>query len=204
MRRRSLLFARLALRRRALVYWVGTAVLAAATALAIGGVAARAERAAARYGDLRPVVVAVEPIEAGDEVEAGAVEVRSMPAAFVPDGAFEAWPNGRTAIAATHPGEPLLAHRVAPDGVNGIAALLPQGTRALAIPVGPGALPLAAGDVVDVLAAAEVAEAVATGALVVDVAAETVTVAVDEADAPEVAAALAQGTVTLALSSEGP
>jgi hypothetical protein len=96
----------------------------------------------------------------------------------------------------------------------------------LAVPSGPGTPPLEVGDTVDVLATFDpfvfetdptaasagaggpgpvagawaVPGPVVGGALVVDVAEGAVTVAVDAADAPGLAFALAQGSVTLALA----
>ena len=100
---------------------------------------------------------------------------------------------------------------MAPEGVQGAAALLPPGSRALAVPIGPGTPPLLVGDRVDLLsthdpllfdpAAANAAgDIVVAGALVIDVSEGAVTVAVDPDDAPAVAFAVAQGAVTLALA----
>ena len=209
MRHRSMFLARLALRRRPLVYWALTGVLALATALVVGGMVARADRAAARYGDPQPVLVATVDIAAGDPVTEAAVEIQTIPGSLVPDGAMAAVPDGRVALATIYAGEPVVEARIAPDGLRGVAALLPADSRALAVPTGPGSLRLAVGDTVDVMVTTGPAlvegtgttgDTVASGALVVDVADETVTVAVDESDAPDVAAARTQGTVTLALS----
>jgi Flp pilus assembly protein CpaB len=124
-------------------------------------------------------------------------------------------------------GEPLVAARLAPDGLTGAAALVPPGWRAVAVPLGPaGAPPLAVGDLVDVLAvmptaglpglgsdgagagpdgtgpdgaAQEPAFVLVERAAVVDVTDDAVTVAVPEGDAPRVAWALSNGAVVLAL-----
>ena len=209
MRHRSILLARLSLRRRALVYWAATALLAGLTAVLVGALVTRAERAAARYGDARPVLVAVDDLAPGDLVTEAAVAVELRPAALVPEDALSERPEGRTALAPIAAGEAIVPERLAPDGLTGVAALLPEGTRALAVPTGPGTLRLALGDVVDVLVTADpglvegtagMGRTVASGATVVDVTEDTATVAVAQADAPAVAAALTQGTVTLALS----
>lgn len=92
------------------------------------------------------------------------------------------------------------------DASSAVAAALPDGTRAVALPVS-GALPVEVGDHVDVIAAGEPTVEggavgvvrVAEAALVVDVAEEAVTVAVPEADAPDVAWQATQGTTTLTL-----
>ena len=203
MRHQSLLLSRLALRRRPLAYWCTTVVVAAFAALLVGALTARAEAAAARFGGLRTVVVVDRPVDAGDEVDAGDVRIEQIPRAFVPEGALSAAPDGRTALGPLYPGEVLLAERLAPDGVHGVAALLPVGTRAMAVPAGPGALRVRTGDLVDVLATAPdgTSRVVADAATVVDAADATTTVAVQVGDAPAVATALTQATVTLALAA---
>ena len=232
MRHQSLLLSRLALRRRPILYWLVTALVALTTAMVIGGLTARAEHASARYGGLRPVVVANRALGAGDEVAAGSVRLVRMPRAFVPDGALSSPPVGQTVLSPLYPGEALLAQRLAPEGLRGIAALLPRGTLAMAVPTGTGGLRVAVGDLVDVLATSGFATAptpapgtpvegggqtggvqlpdgdgstrvVASDAKVVDVSDETVTVAVRDAEAPLVATALTQATITLALSTSG-
>jgi Flp pilus assembly protein CpaB len=126
-----------------------------------------------------------------------------VPRAFVPDGALAEDPVGRTVLAPLYPGEAVLGRRLAPDGLVGVAALLPEGAVALAVPVGPAALHLRVGDVVDVLATAGdgSTRVVAGDALVVDVREQTVTVAVGEREGPAVATALTQATVNLALTA---
>ncbi|MDP8992888.1 MAG: RcpC/CpaB family pilus assembly protein, partial [Actinomycetota bacterium] len=103
--------------------------------------------------------------------------------------------------------EVLLEAKLAPWGVQGIAALVPPGRRALAVPAGKGGLALRRGQRVDVLATFDVTDGrseptfpVASAALVVDVGEEAVTVAVGPEEAPRVAFAVARGTVTLALT----
>lgn len=203
MRHQPLFLSRLALRRRPILYWVATALVATVCALVVGGLTARAEQAAARYGGLRDVVVVDRAVPAGHEVDAGDVHVTRMPRAFVPDGALADPPFGRTVVAPLYPGEAVLADRLAPDGLRGVAALLPEGELAMAVPSGPGALRLAVGDTVDVLATAGdgSTRVVAGAAPVVDVRGTTITVALGRGEAPAVATALTQAVVTLALSA---
>jgi Flp pilus assembly protein CpaB len=108
------------------------------------------------------------------------------------------------------PGEAVLAGRLAPDGLRGVAALVPPGWRALALPVGPAALPLSVGDRVDLVAAVGGTDAtesqspsfvLAGNAVVVAVAERSVTVAVRAEDAPRVALGIVTGSVVLALRS---
>lgn len=203
MRHQPLLLSRLALRRRPLAYWTVAVLGAALAALVVGGLTARAEAAAARYGGLRDVVVVARPLGPGDEVAADDVRVVRVPRAFVPAGALDEVPTGQTVVAAAYPGEALLADRLAPDGRHGVTALLPDGSRAMAVPTGPGALALRVGDTVDVLATAAdgATRVVADGVTVVDVGEATATVAVRAGAAPAVATALTQATVTLVLTA---
>jgi Flp pilus assembly protein CpaB len=111
-------------------------------------------------------------------------------------------------------GEPLVAERLAPEGLTGVAALVPSGHRAVAIPIGPlAAPPLTIGDLVDVLAVVPlVAEGqprrsgdepsfpLVEAAVVVDVGEQSIAIAVPEADAPRLAWVLTNGSVVLALA----
>lgn len=114
-------------------------------------------------------------------------------------------PVGRVVSQVVLAGEPLLAARLAPAGVDGVPALVPPGQRAVAIPIAVTAPPLRVGDVVDVHttdgtgAALTVAEA----AVVVAVTADAVTITVDEDHIPMLAAGLASGATILALQGPG-
>lgn len=207
--------------------------LAAATGLTVMSLVAAADDARARWGQTRPVAVATRDLAPGDVVDAGSFEVRELPEAVLPEGVLDGPDGGAVGDSAEgtgpdggavgdtpvgavvrHPvlaGEPLVAARIAPDGLTGAAALVPAGWRAVAVPLGAaGAPPVTTGDLVDVLAVSpsgaagddgrEPAFALVDHALVVDVNDEAVTVAVPEADAPRVAWALSNGVVVLALA----
>src|SRR5205823_3602774 len=121
-------------------------------------------------------------------------------------GALGSIPAGRTAIATIEAGEAVLGARVAPDGVHGIAALVPAGWRALAVPVAPTVIALGVGDRVELIAGFDVAGAStdrspSRDAIVVAVDDQRVTVAVPEDDAERVAFAIVAGTVVPALRS---
>ncbi len=143
---------------------------------------------------------------------------RALPVAVVPGDALVEAPVGRVALVALFPGEPVLADRVAPDGLRGVAALLPPGTRALTVPTGPGSPPVVEGDVVDVLVTVDPGGGDPGGgdpgggdptfplvelAPVVAVGEAGTTIAVPTVDAARVAFALAAGRVTLALAAPG-
>jgi Flp pilus assembly protein CpaB len=198
--------------RSPIVYWLAVAALALLTGTVASRVVSGAGALAARYGPLRPVVVAVRPLEPGSVVAADDVAVRQMPAGVVPEGALAAIADarGRTVVAPAYPGVPIVAGQLAPDGRRGLTALVPPGRRAVAVPNGRPSLTLVRGDTVDVLATFDPAGAtegapptfpVAVDALVVDVGDESAAVAVSPEEAARVAFALASGVVTLAVVS---
>ena len=157
------------------------------------------------------MVTALRSVEVGSVVRPADVAVRSMPAAFLPEGAVAATSAvvGRTVVVTLFRGAAVLGANLAPDGLEGIAALLPAGARALAVPTGSTSVALRRGDRVDVLATFDPPPAgeeptfpVAEAALVVDVGPEAVAVAVAAEEAKRVAYAVAAGVVTLALTAE--
>jgi len=171
-------------------------------------IAAPALVAQRRWGVTRTVVVARHRLEVGDVIDGGDVETEAWPVAVVAPGAVEVEPIGQTVIAAMEPGEAVLSTRLAPDGLHGVAALLPPGWRAVAIPVGPTVVSLSVGDRVDLIAGFDAASAtdnqapafvVARDALVVAVDEQRVTVAVRDDDAARVAFAVIAGTIVPAL-----
>lgn len=200
-------------------FWVAAVVLSAVTGLTAARLLGRASAEAARWGELRPTLVAVAELEPGSTVASGDAVVEHRPVALVPAGALDAPAEGRTVAATIHPGEPVLAERLAPAGLSATAALLPAGHVGIAVPTGPDALPLEPGDTVEVLATFapggvgvpgaapagvrgdEPTFPVARSAPVAAVGEESVTLAVTEDEAPRVAFALTAGVVTLALSA---
>jgi Flp pilus assembly protein CpaB len=196
----------LAVRRRPQLRWALAAALAAGAALTVHGLAADAEQARHRWGSAVAVLVATRDLDAGAVIGAGDVEAREVPAALAPpQPATE--PAGRTLTAAVYAGEALDERRLAPGGLSTTAAVLPAGTRAVAVPADPStAPPLTEGDSVDVLVAADSIDGplrpsvAVAGARVVDVGEQAVTVAVPATHAPRVATAAATGLVALALA----
>ena len=199
------------LARSPFAYWVAVVALAAFTAFTVAGQVGKAEAQAARYGRLRPVVTAARSVEVGAVRAPSDVVVRSMPAAFLPEGSLAQTSAvvGRTLVVPLFRGAAVVAAHVAPEGLEGLAALLPDGARAVAVPTGGDSLPLRRGDRVDVLvtfdpppAGEEPTFPVAEAALVLDVGPEAVAVAVASEEAVRVAYAVAAGVVTLALTAE--
>ena len=215
------------LRRSPLPFWVLSLALAVFTGLTVSRLVQEASDRAARLGGLIDVNVAARPVDAGAVLRPADITVRRLPADALPDGALASSPAGKVALVPLVPGEAVLRSKLAPEGLRGVAALVPAGQRALAVPVDPGGLAVRLGDRVDVLATFDVVDdpstagqlgtgaqpavaasghaaptfPVAESALVVDVGDETVTVAVQPDEAPRVAFALARGSVTLALTS---
>ncbi|HSH59019.1 MAG TPA: Flp pilus assembly protein CpaB [Acidimicrobiales bacterium] len=195
------------LRHHPWLFWLFAVSLALITGLTVARLLAETASRAERLGGLRDVRVTTRNILAGHRLGAGDVVVRRLPAALLPEGSVAASPAGHTALVPMAPGEVVLEAKLAPWGVEGVAALVPPGRRALAVPVVKGGLALRPGNHVDVLATFETVEgdteptfAVASTAQVLDVAEESVTVAVTPEEAARVALALSRGTVTLALT----
>jgi Flp pilus assembly protein CpaB len=197
---------RIALTTRPLAYWSLTGLVAAVVGYAVFGVVTAAEATRAGYGSTTPVVVATRGVEPGTPLDASNTTVRELPAALVPDGALAALDTGATAATALVAGEVVNTTRVGRGGDGPVSALLPDGTRGLAVPVDEGSLPLRPGDRVDLVAAVTAglggtARVVATGAPVAHVGERVVVVAVPTVQLPDVAQALADGRVILALSA---
>ena len=201
--------------RSPLAYWLVVVVLALLTGMVAARLAGNAGALASRYGPLQPVVVAIRALEPGSIVGDGDVTSRQVPGSLVPDDSVSSTSQayGRTVLTPVFPGQPLVAGQLAPDGRRGLGALLPPGSRAVAVPNGRPGLALVRGDSVDVLATFDPSGGaegspptfpVAIGAVVVDVGDESAAVAVTPDEAARVAFALASGVVTLALAAPGP
>jgi len=192
------------------LFWAVVALLALVTASVVGRAMGRARAEAARWGSVRTVAVATNPVAAGTVLRSADVAVRSMPASFLPDGAMSAIDEvvGHATLVPLVRGQAVVRDAVAPWGLKGLAALLPAGTRAVGVPTGSATPPLHNGDAVDVLATldsqaagTDPSFAVAQGALVVDVGSESATVAVSPAEANKITYAVAHGAVSLAVRS---
>lgn len=192
------------LARTPFAFWLAVAGLALTTALVVAGALGRVEALAQRYGPLRPVVVAARPVERGTALAPADVEVRRLPAGFLPPGAFASVDEvrDRAPVVPLLPGQPLLQGHLAPDGLTGAAALIPPGARAVAVPAAGTTPTLRVGDVVDVLATLEgdPTLALAVDVPVVEAGEDSASVAVSPEAARAVAYAVAHGSVTLALS----
>lgn len=201
--------------RSPVAFWFGVGVLAVTTWSIVSGIVGEAEARSARFGSLRAAVVATAPVAVGELVTAEDVALRRLPAALLPEQRIESLTDavGRTVVVPLFTGQPVVRAQLAPDGLRGVAALLPAGTRAVGVPTGPATAPIRKGDVVDVLATFDPSSGgaegqeptfpVATDAMVVDVGPDAATIAVSTDEAKRVAFAVTQGTVTLAIGSPG-
>jgi Flp pilus assembly protein CpaB len=187
--------------RRPPLYWTLVALLAAAPAAVVGSQIAEARRARDQWLERRTILVTRHPIAVGDVLGAADVRARAWPVALLPSGAVESLPEPAVAAAPMAAGEPVVTDRLGRPAVGPVAALVPYGARAVAVPHGGAALPVVVGDRVDVVAALDPATVVAADALVVHVDATVAVIAVDTADVPGTASAVAAGTVVLALSA---
>jgi pilus assembly protein CpaB len=185
-----------------------------ATTAALRGRLAELEARAAAAGDLRPAVVAATDLSRGAQLEATDVRVTEIPEGLIPTGALTdaAEAVGATLTGEVAEGEILTSARLARAGP--VAALVPEGFRAvtLAVALVPGLL--APGDRVDVLAVAPgkpFAETLAVGvevllvreAAVAETSVATVVLLVTPDQAAGLAAGRAVAELTLAVAPAG-
>ncbi|WP_419849816.1 SAF domain-containing protein [Candidatus Poriferisocius sp.] len=199
---RGSLLARLPGGRRS--YWLVVAAAAGITGLAVAAVAGMAGGGPS-LGELTPVVVAIQTIEAGQPLDEANTETRRYPVGVLPPDAMSALTGDEVASAALHVGDVVTAARL-----GGI----PIGDRTeVAVPAHTAMPPLAAGDRVDVLVTLPISDesgaqtqatlTVANAAVVTDKAEHAVTIAVTDQELLPVASAVIQGSVTLALVQSG-
>lgn len=185
-------------------YWLVVAVAAAITGLVVAVIAGLAGGGPS-LGELTPVIVATQPIEAGEQLSEQNTEARQHPALTLPAGAVAALGGDEVASSAIHTGEVVTAARLGG---------LPIGNRTeVAIPAHTALPPLAPGDLVDVLVTlplpgdggtqAQATLTVAAAAVVTDRAEHAVTIAVTDEELLPVASAVIQGSITLALVQPG-
>lgn len=194
--------------------------VALVTGLTVSSMIREAERQREAWGRTRLVAVATRDLEPGEVIDGDSVQLRRLPEVAVAAFALRAVPDGSVVRHPVAAGEALVAERLAPEGLSGVAALVPEGHRAVSIPFTPGsAPPIRTGDEVDLLAVMPTVADVsghdhddaqardsppvtplAERALVVDVTEQSVSVAVEAPEAPLVAYALTNGAVLVALA----
>lgn len=184
------------------VYWAVAAALVVATVATVERLTAAAEAARARWGATTEVLVVREHVAAGDPVAPRVAPV-ALPLALVPAlavAAGDGLPAGAVATTDLVAGEILVGSRVSGDGDAG---LVPAGHLAVGIPATAGIPPLRVGSRVQVVTLSDPLTGTTPASVpgrVVAADEDRVTVAVPAEDATVVAAALATGTVVLALA----
>jgi pilus assembly protein CpaB len=140
--------------RVAKLYLVLAALSAVAAFVLARGYAHRLESTYPAVGIPVSVVVATGDVPRGTALSPAVVEVRSVPSAYAPPGAFSdvREVDGRIAVADLAAGEPVTRTRVSAPQVGPVAALVPLGLRAFAIDATIPKGAVSAGDRVDVLA----------------------------------------------------
>ena len=197
-------------RRLPALYWILAFGLAICTSVTVFRLAAAADARARQWGTLAEVPVAVAHIAAGDPVGPDDYELRRVPESLLPEPGFLLEPDGLTAVVPVWPGEVLVESKFAPAGVDGPAALLDPGERAIAVPRIETTPPVGVGDRVDVILTLDPSAAgglgppaipIARAARVLHVDEAAVTLAVGAAAAPRVAFGAAQSALSLAITS---
>lgn len=198
------------LRRVPVLYWILAVGLAACTSVAVFRLAAAADARARYWGTHVEVPVVAAPVAAGATIEPSDFEMRRVPESLLPQSEVVSEPVGLTAIVPLWPGEILVEAKLAPAGVDGAAALLEPGQRAVAVPRNETTPPVEVGDRVDVILTLDAsagttggppAFAIARAARVLHVSETAVTLAIPAADAAKVAFGAAQNALALAVSS---
>jgi len=198
---------------RALGLWAGAAALAVVTISVVAGDLAALHRRAGTLGPEQSVVVARDALPLGTTITPGDVTTRRLHASQQPAGVL----HDVDAVVGRVVQVPVVAdafvHRanLAPRGRDGLAGVLPEGTRAVRIQVENGVRP-GSGSAVDVFVSyatgsdafgtgrgTDGATVAAAGAVVLATHADGVTLLVDEDQAATLADASAGGTLFLAL-----
>ncbi len=190
--------------RRPRPYWMLSAVAALVAALITASVVQRAESTLSAYGTRTTVAVAASDLAVGHAVTTDDVVWQDVPTVLA-NGTASVDPVGRTVVHPILDGELLVDERLAPGGLSPTQSLIGADRRALVVDAPDDLGPFAPGDQVDLLAArfdGGRASWVARDATVVALGESTITVAVDEGDAPEAARAALDGTIVLALIGE--
>lgn len=182
------------------------ALLSLLVGLGVHRTTSAAAEVRATLGETTLVAVARRTLAPGDEIDGGAVALVERPTAHVPHGAVLTLPTGRVVRSSVAEGEIVVTTRLSGSDRRGPAGLIPEGWRGLAIPIIDAPLPANPGDVVDVIASfdpslveRDPSVVVAADAVVVEVGDDAITVAVPRSRLTQVAFALSNGIVTLAL-----
>jgi Flp pilus assembly protein CpaB len=210
---------------RAVLLWVGAALVAVVTAIIVATDLAALHKRARGLGPARPIAVAVRDLAVGTTISDEDVRVRSVHRSQLPSGAMSpAEARGRVVAVPVVQGAFVVDGNVAPRRRTGLNGAIPTGMRALRIVVRDALRP-PVGSAVDVLATFDSGSSESGGGPPTVVAARGVlvlgtddapaslevatsprggaglgvTLLVNEDDAPRLAFAAATGVVTIAL-----
>jgi len=135
--------------------WAALAVVFGLAAfLLVHGYAQRVQALAPALGRPVPVLVATHDLPRGTQLTEDMLKRLTVPSRFAPPGvvAEPKTASGRVLLAGLAEGEALTVTRLAPKGAGPIAALVPNGFRAVSVPIELPAGSVHAGDRIDVLA----------------------------------------------------
>lgn len=199
---------------RALALWAGAAALALVTGAVVAGDLAALHRRAGTLGAEQPVVVARVALPLGATVTPADVTTRRVHASQLPAGVLHDVDDavGRVVRVPVVRDGYVHASHLAARARDGLAGILPEGTRAVRVTVEDGLRP-PSGSAVDVYAsfasgtdalgtgrtAGDGAAVAAAGAVVIETDDESVTLLVDEDQAAALADASARAVLFLAL-----
>jgi pilus assembly protein CpaB len=129
-------------------------VLGALAFVAVRGYQDRVEALRPAVGPAVPVAVAAVDLGRGTSLSAGMLQTSSVPATFVPPGAVHdpTFVEGRVLTADISAGEILTRSRLAPPRTGPLAALVPDGLRAIVVTTDLPTGTVRAGDRVEVFA----------------------------------------------------
>ncbi|MFQ5556756.1 MAG: SAF domain-containing protein [Acidimicrobiales bacterium] len=119
--------------RHPVVRWIAAILAAYLTLSTIAASEQASRRARQRWGPGAEVLVAAEPVAAGELLVARSVRRAAVPDGLLPDGAIRSLPVGARASAPIGRGEILVDHRLADADRSAAAARLPPGTRGLTV-----------------------------------------------------------------------
>jgi len=190
---------RMLLARRPWLYWSMIAVIAFAVAGAVAAAMSDVQREKQAWGEATTVLVVTRDVAAGEAL-AGTFATQKVPTAVVPPSAVTEVVAGATATQRLSAGEVVVEADVAGD--RGPLALVPDDWLAIELPQADGGMETArslfeVGDTVVVLSGGST---IAEDAIVVDVAADALAVAVPREAAARVAQAASERVAVLALS----
>lgn len=196
------------LRRSPKLWWSLVTVVALACGFIVRQSLQATEQQATALGSKEKVYVITRNFPGGELLTTSDVSQREIPKTFLPENPLKTSPVGKVALVKLGRGEILTSARIAPDGLEGAAALLPAGMQAVAVPKGNGTPDLHRNDMVDVVVSlSRVGEGekpaltLARGAQVLTVDERSVTLAVRPQETEKLVFGLARGEAALVLTS---